>query len=168
MNTHINKAQENKNQLVPNIVSQKQNGSKSTFQFVENRPEAIAQRKLQEMANSSPQVKHLRDLKNMATNSPQDKQATQPQVNAPNVLQKKGGNKAADYKYGKLNSDTHVHAFNKEGGHVKLLGNVFKYGTKGNQMAEAETFFRENEEALKQKCNPDDYNGLWKWIQAWK
>jgi len=163
MNTHADKTQENKRQSVANEVSQKQNGGRSTFQFMDNRPEAIAQRKLQEMVDNSPRV--VRG--NMyGTSNPNN--ALQRQVIAPSVIQKKGGNKASDYKYGKLNSDTHVHAFNKEGGHVKLLGNVFKYGTKGNQMAEAETFFRENQEALQQKCKPADYNGLWKWITDWK
>jgi hypothetical protein len=52
MNTHADKRQESKSQSVANAVSQKQNDSKSTFQFVDNRPEAVAQRKLQEMANN--------------------------------------------------------------------------------------------------------------------
>ncbi|MEP3388292.1 MAG: hypothetical protein ABJO02_08910 [Reichenbachiella sp.] len=53
MNTHAEKTQENKTQSVANTVSQKKNDNKSTFQFVDNRPEAITQRKLQEMANNS-------------------------------------------------------------------------------------------------------------------
>lgn len=52
MNTHADKLLENKSQSVANVVSQKQNGGESTFQFLDNRPEAIAQRKLQEMANN--------------------------------------------------------------------------------------------------------------------
>lgn len=53
MNTHADKTHENKNQAVANAVSQKKSSSESTFQFVDNRPEAVAQRKLQEMANNS-------------------------------------------------------------------------------------------------------------------
>jgi hypothetical protein len=60
MNTHADKTQENKSQSVANEVSQKQSGSESFFQFVDNRPEAIEQRKLQEMANNSPRAKQLK------------------------------------------------------------------------------------------------------------
>ncbi len=52
MNTHADKTQENKSQSVANELSQKQGSGESTFQFVDNRPEAVAQRKLQEMANN--------------------------------------------------------------------------------------------------------------------
>ena len=58
MNTHADKTQENtsssrslESQTVANVVSQKKNGGASTFQFEDNRPEAIVQRKLQKMAN---------------------------------------------------------------------------------------------------------------------
>ena len=71
------KTQENKSQLVANSVSQKQNDSESTFQFVDNRPEAFAQQKLQEMANNSPKVKQLRAFQAVADNSPQAKHAVQ-------------------------------------------------------------------------------------------
>jgi len=57
MHTQADKSKENKNQSVAGTVSQKQNGT-STFQFIDNRPESVAQRKLQEMAdraqNSAP------------------------------------------------------------------------------------------------------------------
>ena len=77
MNTHADKIQENKTQSVANSVSQKKNGSGSTFQFVDNRPEVIAQQKLREMANNSPKVKQLRAFQEMADNSPQAKHAVQ-------------------------------------------------------------------------------------------
>lgn len=60
MNMHAGKTQENKSQSVANAVFQKQSSGKSKFQFVDNRPEAIAQRKLQKMANNSPQINQLR------------------------------------------------------------------------------------------------------------
>jgi hypothetical protein len=80
MNTHIDQTQENKSQSVANAVSPKQNRKESTFQFVDNRPEAIAQRKLQDMANNSPQVSQLMAFQDMANNSPQVKQAAQLQA----------------------------------------------------------------------------------------
>ncbi|MBK6265094.1 DUF4157 domain-containing protein [Marivirga sp. S37H4] len=66
MNTHADKIQENKSQPVSASVSQMQGSSESTFQFVDNRPEAIAQRKLQEVADNSPQTMQLRALQAMA------------------------------------------------------------------------------------------------------
>ena len=84
MNTHADKTQENKSQSIANEPSQKQSGGKSTFQFVDNRPEAVAQRKLQEMANNSPRVAQLRAFQGMANNSPQANQAAQLQSMADN------------------------------------------------------------------------------------
>ena len=66
MNTHAGKTQENKSQSAANRVSQKQSGDASTFQFVDNRPEGIAQRKHQELANNSPQMKQLRAFQEIA------------------------------------------------------------------------------------------------------
>ena len=51
MNTHASKSRETKNHVVRNSSSKENSNSTSTFQFVDNRPEAITQRKLQEMAN---------------------------------------------------------------------------------------------------------------------
>ena len=62
MNTHVDKTQRNKSQSVANETSQKMSGGESNFQFVNNRPEAIAQRRLQEMANNSPQAKQTAQL----------------------------------------------------------------------------------------------------------
>lgn len=45
---------ENRGRSVANQVSQKQSGVKPTFQFVDNRPEAVAHRKLQEVSRNSP------------------------------------------------------------------------------------------------------------------
>ncbi|MBI3217898.1 MAG: hypothetical protein HYZ44_00130 [Bacteroidetes bacterium] len=69
MSIHADKTQENKIQSVANPVSQKQSIGESTFQFVDNRPEAAAQRKLQEMANNRPQVSQQRAYKNIANNN---------------------------------------------------------------------------------------------------
>ena len=84
MNTHADKIQENKSQSVSNETSQKQGGDKSTFQFVDNRPEAIAQRKLQEIANTSKQVSQLRAFQEMPNNSSQAQKTAQLQSMADN------------------------------------------------------------------------------------
>lgn len=60
MNTHTSKTQEKKSKSASLANSQMKNGGESTFQFVDNRPEAIAQRKLQETANNSPLIKQLK------------------------------------------------------------------------------------------------------------
>lgn len=74
MNTYTNKTQENKSQSLSNTVYQKKGRSTSSFQFVDNRPEADAQRKLQEMANNSSQFSQQRTLQYIADNRPQVKQ----------------------------------------------------------------------------------------------
>lgn len=68
MHTQADKKEENKSQTVANAIAHKQSGSESTFQFVDNRPEAIAQRKLQEMANNSPQDQKAAQLQSIANN----------------------------------------------------------------------------------------------------
>jgi len=52
MYEQVDKPKENKSRSVADKISQKHSGSKSTFQFVDNRAEAIAQRKLQKMAHN--------------------------------------------------------------------------------------------------------------------
>jgi hypothetical protein len=84
MNTHADKTQEKTSQSAANAGSQKQGSEESLFQFVDNRPEAVTQRKLQEMANSSPQVSQLKAFQEMANSSPRAKQATQLQKMADN------------------------------------------------------------------------------------
>ncbi|MBL4663083.1 MAG: DUF4157 domain-containing protein [Flavobacteriaceae bacterium] len=68
MNTHADKTQENKSQSVSVADSQVQSGGELNFQFVDNRPEAIAQRKLQEMANNRPQAQQATQLQSIADN----------------------------------------------------------------------------------------------------
>lgn len=76
MHTHADKTNENKKQSVSNGDSQMQSGGQATFEFEDNRPEAVAQRKLQEIANNSPQVSQLKAFQNMANNI-QSKQSIQ-------------------------------------------------------------------------------------------
>ena len=80
MNTYTDKTEKKKNQSVSNGESQLKRGGESTYQFVDNRPEAVAQRKLQEMGNNSPQVSQLRAFQEMANNSPQVKRMAQLQA----------------------------------------------------------------------------------------
>lgn len=73
MNTHADKTKENKCQPVANTFSQNQRSSESTFEFVDNRPEVIAQRKLQEMLDNSPQAMQSEAFQDMGSSSPQVK-----------------------------------------------------------------------------------------------
>ena len=52
MNTFVGRKEENKNQSVANEVSQKRRKGETTYQFVDNRPEVVSQRKWQEMTNT--------------------------------------------------------------------------------------------------------------------
>lgn len=55
MTTHAEKTQENKSPLIVQEASRKSGSSESMFQFVDNRPETVIQRKLREMADNSQQ-----------------------------------------------------------------------------------------------------------------
>jgi len=82
LNTHADKRQQNKSQANANELSQQQSGGESTFQFLDIRPEAIAQRKLQETANNNPRAVQFKLIQEMANNSPQVKQTAQFQAMA--------------------------------------------------------------------------------------
>lgn len=77
MNTHADKTQESKSQSVANTHTQQQSGGEPTFKFVDNRSEAITQRKLQEIADNSQQAKQLNFFQEIANNNPQARQAAQ-------------------------------------------------------------------------------------------
>jgi len=64
MNIHADKKEENKSQTTANTSSKKKNNTESVSQLVDNRAEAVAQRKLQETANNSADVKQLMAFKN--------------------------------------------------------------------------------------------------------
>lgn len=68
MNTPAEKTQEIKSQSVANEVSQKRNTGESALSIIDNSPEAIMQRKMQEVANNSPQVKQAAQLQATANN----------------------------------------------------------------------------------------------------
>lgn len=68
MKSQVNKIQEEKSQSSSHGKFQSQSVGKSTFQFVNNRSEAIVQRKRQELANNSPHAKKMAQLQAMANN----------------------------------------------------------------------------------------------------
>jgi hypothetical protein len=78
MKTHADKTQEN--QTVSHSAVQKQ-GSGPSFGFVDNRPEGIAQLKLQEIAGNSPQVRQTAQLQAMANDRSARQQAIQRKEN---------------------------------------------------------------------------------------
>jgi hypothetical protein len=68
MSIHADKTEQNKTQTLDNLPVQKQNSNSAAFKFVDNRPAAIAQRKLQKAISDSPRVQHLKAYHEMANN----------------------------------------------------------------------------------------------------
>ncbi len=89
MKTQTDKIQKEKSQSSSHGKFMSLSRGKSTFQFVDNRPEAIVQRKLQEIANNSPHAIQLRAFRDMDSNSPQANKIAQLQtmVNNQSALQ---------------------------------------------------------------------------------
>jgi hypothetical protein len=77
MNTYADKKQENKSPSVTGGGAQGQREGVSDFQLADNRPEPVAQLKLQEMADNSPQTMQLKAFQNMANASQQRNQPIQ-------------------------------------------------------------------------------------------
>lgn len=66
MNDYVEKKQENKNKSIADTASQlKSISNQPSSQILNMRPEAIAQRKLQDDANSSPRVSQLKSIQRM-------------------------------------------------------------------------------------------------------
>ena len=84
MNTHADKTQENKSKVDSAVGSRLNNVSESTSQFVDDRPEAIALRKIQDVADNSSEVFQLIAFQDMAENTTQVKQIAQLQSIAEN------------------------------------------------------------------------------------
>lgn len=76
MNTHAEKTQENKSQLVAPANSLKQISGEPTFHFVDNRPEAIAQRRLKDMADYRSKAIQNKYLHKIVDKNPQLKRMT--------------------------------------------------------------------------------------------
>ena len=86
MNTNADKTQESKSQSAANPISQNQSIGEQTFQLADNRPEAVMQRKLHEMANISWHQKEAAQLQAIANSQTS-------QLDAP--LQKKATSESA-------------------------------------------------------------------------
>jgi hypothetical protein len=71
MYTQADKSQGTRNQLFVKGKPSTQSNSRSPFQFVDKREEAIAQSKLQEIVNNSPQVRQFKAFQKMADNNSQ-------------------------------------------------------------------------------------------------
>lgn len=85
MQTYADKTQGKINQSSANAVSQKQNGSESTYQFVDNRPEAVSQRKLQAMNNNSLQATQAAQLQAISNKNSAQQQLKSIQKNENNT-----------------------------------------------------------------------------------
>lgn len=81
MKTQADRIQKEKSQSSSHSKSQFQSSGKSTFQFVDNRSEAIVQRKLQELANNSPHAKTIAQFQVMADNQSAQQQPIQKKEN---------------------------------------------------------------------------------------
>ena len=75
MYTHSDKSKERKCQAVAKSVTQMKKNSQTTFQFVDNRPETVAQRELHEMVNTSPRVTQQNSFQKQAYNTIDQNQA---------------------------------------------------------------------------------------------
>lgn len=60
MHTHAGKKQENNSKATAHTVASKNGSQRASLQLVNNRPEAIAQRKLQGVIDNKPQQPHLK------------------------------------------------------------------------------------------------------------
>jgi hypothetical protein len=78
----VEKPKEDKSQSVANELSQKQSSGESTFQFVDNRPETVMQRKLRDIANNSLPVQRNHALQEMINKSSQLKKSAHLQAKA--------------------------------------------------------------------------------------
>lgn len=69
--TYADKAQESKSQAIANSLPKQKSNNELAFKFVDSKTEAIAQRKLQQVINSSPQSQQLKVIQEMADTSQQ-------------------------------------------------------------------------------------------------
>ena len=89
MNTHADKASETKSTSMANGSPKRQPNGRSAVHLADNRSEATALMKMQELANDSPHASRLRALQQLANNSPQVSQLRSLQQLANNSPQAK-------------------------------------------------------------------------------
>ena len=99
MNTYVNKSQKSQDKAISRTVFQKHEGGPAALRIVDNRPETLLQRKLQEAANNSKQAIHLKAFQEMAN--------ANPPVNGGYHQQPKAGNLSASRKAGTTNISEH-------------------------------------------------------------
>lgn len=68
METYADKTSKNKSQAVAHSLAKQKSNNESAFQLVDNRPETIVQKKLQESINNSPRVQELNVYQKMVDN----------------------------------------------------------------------------------------------------
>ncbi len=69
MSKYATKKEQPQSRAIANNISAQKNNEKTSHQFIDNRPVAIAQRKLQEIANNSQQVKQLNAFQTSVNNN---------------------------------------------------------------------------------------------------
>ena len=77
MSLRTNKTPEKENKPLANQRPESQKNSNTAYQLVDKRPEAVAQRKLQELANNSPRTKKVAQLQAIANHYSIQKKANQ-------------------------------------------------------------------------------------------
>jgi len=95
------KPKDNKSRAVANSVAQNRSILNHGFGFVDNRPKAVAQRKLQEITNKNPKVNQLKPFREIINNNPNKSTSTvksilQYREVEPGVLQREGSGLASD------------------------------------------------------------------------
>ena len=73
-------SEKNKSKAIANNVGGGSRGLRRGFGFVDNRPEAVDQKKMQDMANENSQVRQLRYFQAMGNSEPRARQVTQLQT----------------------------------------------------------------------------------------
>jgi len=166
MQTHADKIQEAKGSSVANVTSEKQSDTEPTFQFVDNRPETMSQRNLQEAANNSSQINQLKGFQEMANRSPQIKQVSQFQVSDDTYLsqQESVEKEVVQLKPAKVKGQTHL---------VKKKGESLMKGTPGKLLVHNESIDVEADKLrLKSRRGPNqervgDYDERGEHIYRW-
>lgn len=105
MYVQVEKPKENKSRAIANSVAQKKSSEKQGFGFVDNRPETVAQKKLQQVVSNRRQAKHTPQLQAMESNHyAQQQQVFQKKENtdASEVVQRVVYNSLADVKNNKF------------------------------------------------------------------
>jgi len=88
MGIHSEKAQEKKNHSSVSEALQVHSDGVDSLQFVDNRSETVAQRKIQDVVDKSAQISQLKSIQLMANNSPRVKYITQLQAISDNSSSK--------------------------------------------------------------------------------